>query len=107
MAQHTSLSCLPPGTALEITRDDVLRRDLADVKPATGCQIISGTLHDVYTGKTISFVLGPKSTVVQIDHMVSLGDAWQPGAQQLPASRRRDLANDPRNLQAVHGPTNE
>ncbi|MFI5782260.1 HNH endonuclease family protein [Nocardia sp. NPDC051570] len=89
------------------TRDDILRRDLTDAKPATGCHITSGTLHDPYTGKSIVFVRGPKSTVVQIDHMVPLGDAWQTGAQQLPADRRRDLANDPRNLQSVDGPTNE
>jgi hypothetical protein len=89
------------------TRDDILRRDLTDIQPVTGCQVQSGTLHDVYTGKTIAFVRGPKSTVVQIDHMVPLGDAWQSGAQQLSPDKRRDLANDPRNLQAVDGPTNE
>ncbi|RDI65561.1 HNH endonuclease family protein [Nocardia pseudobrasiliensis] len=89
------------------TRNDILRRDLVDITPATGCQVTSGTLHDPYTGKTITFTRGAKSTVVQIDHMVPLGDAWQTGAQQLPADRRRDLANDPRNLQAVDGPTNE
>ncbi len=89
------------------TRDDILRRDMTGVKPVTGCKITSGTLRDVYTGKTISFVRGPKSTVVQIDHMVPLGDAWQTGAQQLATDKRRDLANDPRNLEAVDGPTNE
>ncbi|WP_327144643.1 HNH endonuclease family protein [Nocardia sp. NBC_01327] len=89
------------------TRDDILRRDLTDVSPASGCTIQSGTLHDVYTGKTIAFQRGPKSSVVQIDHMVPLGDAWQTGAQQLTAERRQDLANDPLNLQAVDGPTNE
>lgn len=89
------------------TRDDILRRDLVDVKPATGCQIESGTLHDVYTGKSIDFVRGPKSSVVQIDHMVPLGNAWITGAQGLSADKRKDLANDPRNLEAVDGPTNE
>ncbi|WP_026342722.1 HNH endonuclease family protein [Nocardia sp. BMG111209] len=89
------------------TRDDILRRDLSDIQPVTGCQVQSGTLHDAYTGKTIAFARGPKSTVVQIDHMVPLGDAWQSGAQQLPPDKRIDLANDPRNLQAVDGPTNE
>ncbi len=38
--------------------------------------------------------------------MVALSDAWQKGAQQLSPEQRRDLANDPRNLQAVDGPTN-
>ncbi|MQY27856.1 HNH endonuclease family protein [Nocardia aurantia] len=89
------------------TRDDILRRDMVDIQPVTGCQIQSGTLHDVYTGKTIAFARGPKSSAVQIDHMVPLGDAWETGAQQLSPEKRRDLANDPRNLQAVDGPTNE
>ncbi|MBY4576322.1 deoxyribonuclease, partial [Gordonia paraffinivorans] len=43
------------------TRNDILRRDLTDitVKPGTrGCVVLSGTLHDAYTGKTIPFVRG-------------------------------------------------
>jgi hypothetical protein len=47
------------------------------------------------------------STAVQIDHVVALGDAWQKGAQQLSDSERVDLANDPLELLAVDGPTNE
>jgi len=39
--------------------------------------------------------------------MVALSNAWQTGAQQLTATQRIDLANDPRNLEAVDGPTNE
>jgi hypothetical protein len=31
---------------------------------------------------------------------------WQKGAQQASPEQRRGLANDPRNLQAVDGPTN-
>jgi len=93
------------------TRNDILRRDLTDitVKPGTrGCVVLSGTLHDAYTGKTIPFVRGQgTSSAVQIDHVVALSDAWQKGAQQLSPERRADLANDPRNLQAVDGPTNQ
>ena len=60
------------------TRDDVLRRDLANlvVRPGT-CFAQSGTLHDPYTGTTIEFVRGPDtSNAVEIDHVVSLADAW-------------------------------
>ena len=92
------------------TRNDILRRDLTDVtaKPQTReCVIATGTLHDPYTGKTIEFVRGQgTSNAVQIDHLVALSDAWQKGAQQLTSDERRALANDPRNLQAVDGPTN-
>ncbi|QIS02013.1 DUF1524 domain-containing protein [Nocardia brasiliensis] len=92
------------------TRDDILQRDLVDVtfKDAKRCVVATGTLNDVYTGRTIKFVRGPKtSDDVQIDHIIALSDAWQKGAQQLSADRRRDLANDPLNLQAVDGPTNQ
>jgi hypothetical protein len=85
------------------TRDDVLRRDLADVAERPGtCFVQRGTLHDPYGGETIAFVRGPAtSDAVQIDHVVSLADAWYKGARDWDDERRRDFANDPRNLLAV------
>ncbi|MFE5705248.1 HNH endonuclease family protein [Rhodococcus koreensis] len=92
------------------TRNDILRRDLVDLtyKSSTrDCVVATGTLHDTYTNTTIAFVRGQEtSTAVQIDHVVALSDGWQKGAQQLSPEQRRDLANAPRNLQAVDGPTN-
>jgi len=90
------------------TRDDILRRDLADlvVRPGT-CLAQSGVLHDPYTGQTIAFTRGPlTSEAVQIDHLVSLSDAWYKGAREWDDHRRRDFANDPRNLLAVGGQAN-
>jgi hypothetical protein len=90
------------------TRDDILRRDLAglQVRPGT-CFAQSGVLHDPYTGATIDFVRGPDtSSTVQIDHLVSLSDAWYKGARLWDDQRRRDFANDPRNLLAVGGQVN-
>jgi Protein of unknown function (DUF1524) len=90
------------------TRDDILRRDLADlqVRPGT-CFAQRGILHDPYTGATIVFVRGPDtSPAVQIDHLVSLSDAWYKGARFWDDQRRRDFANDPRNLLAVAGQAN-
>ncbi|PXX61497.1 uncharacterized protein DUF1524 [Nocardia tenerifensis] len=92
------------------TRNDILQRDLTEVtfKDNSHCVVASGTLNDPYTGKIIKFVRGPKtSDDVQIDHIIPLSDAWQKGAQQLSPQRRQDLANDPLNLQAVDGPTNQ
>jgi Protein of unknown function (DUF1524) len=85
------------------TRDDILRRDLANlvVRPGT-CFAQSGTLHDPYTGATIDFVRGPDtSDSVEIDHVVSLADAWYKGARLWDPQRRLDFANDPINLLAV------
>ncbi|MGW0037326.1 GmrSD restriction endonuclease domain-containing protein [Gordonia sp. NPDC003376] len=93
------------------TRNDILRRDLTAItlKPGTrDCVVASGTLNDPYTGQTIQFVRGSStSSAVQIDHVVALSDAWQKGAQQWSADKRRDFANDPANLLAVSGPANQ
>ncbi|MGA8547909.1 MAG: HNH endonuclease family protein [Mycobacterium sp.] len=90
------------------TRDDILRRDLADLQLRSGtCFAQRGVLHDPYTGATVVFVRGPDSSpVVQIDHVVSLSDAWYKGARFWDDQRRRDFANDPRNLLAVAGQAN-
>lgn len=93
------------------TRNDILSRDLTDktYRPGThDCIVLTGTLADPYTGKTIHFQRGERtSTAVQIDHVVALSDAWQTGAQQIGADNRKRLANDPYNLLAVDGPANQ
>jgi hypothetical protein len=92
------------------TRNDVLARDLTDLtfrEGTQGCVVESGTLDDPYSGETIAFVRGPDSAAVQIDHVVALSDAWQKGAQQWTAEQRQEFANDPANLLAVDGPTNQ
>jgi hypothetical protein len=91
------------------TRDDILRRDLTALRyraSTGGCVVIAGTLADPYTGATIPFAKADASAV-QIDHVVALSDAWQTGAQRLPSTTRRALANDPLNLLAVDGPANQ
>ncbi len=93
------------------TRNDVLRRDLSDVvlDPATnGCVVLSGTLADPFSGRSLDFQRGQDtSQAVQIDHVVALSDAWQKGAQQWSPARRLAFANDPLNLLAVDGPLNQ
>ena len=91
------------------TRNDILRRDLQAVviKPGSnGCTVLSGVLHDPYTNTTIHFNRD-NGDAVQIDHMVSLSDAWQTGAQNLTRAARTNLANDPLELLAVSGSANE
>src|SRR5690606_29862167 len=60
-----------------------------------------------YSGKTLPFLRGNEtSALVQVDHVVSLSDAWQKGAQQLSPEQRTTFANDPLNLIAVDGKQN-
>lgn len=88
------------------TRDDILKRDLKDVKFKDGdCEVASGELNpDPYTGKEVTFTRGHSK--VDVDHLVALSDAWQKGAQKWDASKRIALANDPLNLLAVDSATN-
>jgi len=86
-------------------RNDVLRRDLVGItlKAGThGCKVMSGTLHDPYTGMTVAFQHSSSSfSPVQIDHVVALGDAWAMGAWRWSEDERKQLANDPLDLLAV------
>jgi hypothetical protein len=91
-------------------REHILGRDLTNVRyrSAADCTVLSGTLQDPYTNKTINFTRGPgTSAKVQIDHVVAISDAWQKGAQQLPADERLQLYNDPLELLAVDGDANQ
>lgn len=90
------------------TRDDILSRDLKGAARQGRCRVLSGTLADPYTGRTIHFVRGEKtSALVQIDHLVPLQNAWVTGAQRLSREQRIRLANDPLNLLAVDGASNQ
>ncbi|MGW4193524.1 HNH endonuclease family protein [Streptomyces sp. NPDC005004] len=88
------------------TRDDILKRDLEEVKFSGGrCKVTYGVLeHDPYSGKTITYRRGRSQ--VDIDHLVALSDAWQKGAKYWEPSKRIALANDPLNLLAVDASTN-
>ncbi|MFF8786845.1 HNH endonuclease family protein [Streptomyces sp. NPDC015125] len=90
------------------SRNDILRRDLKAIayKGTSACVIASGRLTDPYTAADIDFVRGPRSSQVQIDHIVALSDSWQTGAALLPQDRREALANDPLNLLAASGTAN-
>lgn len=90
------------------TRDDVLRRDLVReaVDPHThGCVVLSGVLDDPYTASRIHFVKGD-GALVDIDHVVALGNAWVTGAFRWEIRKRAALANDPMNLLAVDASAN-
>jgi len=86
------------------TRDDILRRDLTDVRSPDGCVVTAGELLDPYTGQTIAYQRGESD--VDIDHVVALAQAWRSGAAGWDPDQRRDLANDPRNLLAVEAGVN-
>jgi hypothetical protein len=94
------------------TRNDILARDLKSVEFKDGthnCVVLSGVLNpDPYTGQEITFTRGQNtSSEVQIDHVVSLADAWYAGAYDWSNAERLTYANDPLVLLAVDGGANQ
>jgi uncharacterized protein DUF1524/excalibur calcium-binding domain-containing protein len=89
------------------TRDDVLARDLvhAQRRPGSSCVLVAGDLADPYTRQRIRFVRGD-GDLVDIDHVVALGNAWATGAFRWSPGKRLALANDPANLLAVDASAN-
>jgi hypothetical protein len=84
-------------------RDDVLRRDLADVQVregTRGCVVTAGRLTDPYTGRPVDFRKADAAQV-PIDHVVPLAAAWAQGAAGWPAERRAAFAGDLGNLLAT------
>jgi Protein of unknown function (DUF1524) len=86
-------------------RDDVLRRDLTQVRLQGRCTVVAGVLADPYTGRTVVFRKAAADQV-QIDHVYPLAAAWAHGAREWQASQRLRLANDPANLLATIGSVN-
>lgn len=92
------------------TRNDILKRDLINIvfrEKTRDCVVESGVLLDPFSNTEINFVRGQKtSMLVQIDHVVSLSNAWQTGIFQSSIKERTAFANDPINLLAVKGSLN-
>jgi len=96
-------------------RDDVLLRDAVPgttrVQQQGACDhdVLAGTWHDPYTGRTLRFTdlkdLG-QAEAIQIDHVVPLAEAWVSGARTWSTAKRERFANDLHGLLAVDGPTN-
>lgn len=85
------------------TREDVLARDAGPDAIDTdgdGCRD-DGPLTDLYTGATIT----PHQA--QIDHVLSLGQAWYAGAWAWTPVQRHAFYTDETNLRAVTGAVND
>lgn len=88
------------------TRDDVLARDLEQrvIQRADTCLTLTGVLTDPYGGRRIDFVRAAGS--VDVDHAVSLGNAWVTGAFGWTEEGKVIFGNDPLNLLATDASLN-
>lgn len=90
------------------TRNDILQRDFATtiLKAGTGnCKVIGGTWTDPYSNESYTFAEAPSGA--QIDHVVSLKNAWQMGADQWSDDTRVKFAIDPLNLRVTIASLNQ
>lgn len=88
-------------------RNDILKRDLTEIVFKVGtrdCKVISGVLLDPFSNKVLTFT--SVKSAVDIDHLVTLSNAWQTGAAYFDKSIRSQIANDPLNLLAVDAKLN-
>ena len=67
-------------------RQKIIKREFGDSAVLDGCNVIAGEFEEPYTGEFKKFSSREEiSKGIQIDHVVALSDAWQNGAQYLPA----------------------
>lgn len=76
--------------------DDAIER-YASREMADRCRESAAVMIDPYTGNELRWG-ARRAGVVEIDHVVSLSDAWQKGAFAWNRSKRQEFANDPINL---------
>lgn len=90
------------------TRNDILQRDFETsvLKPGTGdCKVVGGTWTDPYSNESYTFDEPPSGA--QVDHVVSLKNAWQMGADLWNDQMRVEFANDPLNLRVTIASLNQ
>ena len=83
-------------------RQKILAEQLQNVKFQDGsnCKVESGTLVDPYSGTVVKYTSADYMSV-QIDHVVSLEDAWYAGAWKWTKAERIAFAHDLDNLVAT------
>ena len=91
------------------TRDETLIAAMPDAEVNAKCRVLSGTMVDPYTGKTISATTADEvSKNIQIDHIVALSNAWDSGAHAWASpDMRYQIANDPLNLAPTASKVNQ
>lgn len=77
----------PAGANCNV-RDTVLRRDGSDIR-LDGCNVVGGRWLSRYEDKWFD-----SPTLVDIDHVVPLANAWRSGASAWTDQQRSDFAND-------------
>lgn len=93
----------PDGNGCDARQDALIDQAIAPVqRDLFGCHVVEGDWYSVFDAVTYS---GPAENV-DIDHMVSLAEAWDSGADTWTNDQRTAFANDPANLLVVTATSN-
>lgn len=87
--------------------EDTYQRYVQNATTVEKCRVGAGTIADPYTGKTITFDGSPKNSGTNVEHIVSLSDAWHNGADKWTQAKRVAIANDPDNLVIIDSSVNQ
>jgi hypothetical protein len=91
------------GTGCDARQQTLIDQALGPVqRDPFRCYVVEGDWYSIFDGVTHS---GP-SADVDVDHVVSLAEAWDSGAFRWSDEERRRFANDRRNLLAVTASSN-
>lgn len=77
----------------------------ANVELKNKCREVAGVMTDPYSGQEIRWG-SSRVKIVDIDHVVALGNAWVSGAWQMTQDVRQNIANDQLNLLPVRADLN-
>lgn len=88
-------------------RSAMLLRDLSESTLLDRCTIEYGVLRDPYSGKRVEYTWDSGGDAVQVDHIVSLSDAWKSGAWEWEPDDRQIFANHSVNLLVVSAQQNQ
>lgn len=79
------------------TRQEVLQKESLEPIKIQDCLVTQGKWYDAYSGQ-----LYTQTSMLDIDHIVPLKEAWESGADKWTAEKRKKFANDYENLIAVN-----
>jgi hypothetical protein len=93
----------PDGNGCDARQDALIEQALGPVqRDPYRCHVIEGDWYSVYDGVSYS---GPAENL-DVDHVVSLAEAWDSGADSWTDEQRSAFANDPINLLVVSASSN-
>jgi hypothetical protein len=66
-----------------------MSRDAIEIEEQTGCRVVAGSWRSHYDGVVVE-----RSQELEVDHLVSLKEAWDSGAWSWTRDQRSAFAND-------------